>query len=189
MNVPLEISYRGVEKRSDLDDLIRDKVAWLEGACDHISSCDVAVERLQEHQHTGRKYRVRLDIRVPPRHELAVVRDSSGGNIHESVLDAVREAFDAAWQQLAELTAKQLRETKVHPHQQVQAVVEKLLPWEHCGFLRTVEGNRQIYFHENSVLHGGYARLRIGTGVRFAEEMGENGPQASTVQIVESPSA
>jgi cold shock CspA family protein len=37
------------------------------------------------------------------------------------------------------------------------------------------------------VLHPGFERLAIGTEVRFTEEAGEQGPQASTVAIVGTP--
>jgi len=33
------------------------------------------------------------------------------------------------------------------------------------------------------VLHGAFSRLAVGTHVVFAEEMGEKGPQASTVKL------
>jgi len=36
-------------------------------------------------------------------------------------------------------------------------------------------------------LNDDFDRLEIGTGVRFVEEPGEEGPQASTVQIVDKP--
>src|SRR3954463_11813136 len=36
----------------------------------------------------------------------------------------------------------------------------------------------------NSVLDGAYSRLAVGTHVAFAEEMGEKGPQASTVKLL-----
>jgi cold shock CspA family protein len=50
------------------------------------------------------------------------------------------------------------------------------------GFLRTSDG-REIYFHRNSVLDGGFDKLRPGTAVTFVEEQGEQGPQASTVHV------
>ena len=56
------------------------------------------------------------------------------------------------------------------------------------GFLET-PGGREIYFHKNSVLDGGFGRLKIGTAVRFAEEEGEKGPQASTVRLAHSLSS
>ena len=43
---------------------------------------------------------------------------------------------------------------------------------------------REVYFHSNSVLDGAFSRLAVGTHVIFAEEMGEKGPQASTVKLL-----
>jgi cold shock CspA family protein len=42
---------------------------------------------------------------------------------------------------------------------------------------------REIYFHRNSVI-GGIDRLALGAEVRFHEERGDEGPQASTVEPV-----
>jgi cold shock CspA family protein len=61
--------------------------------------------------------------------------------------------------------------------------VSKLFREEGYGFLETADG-REIYFHNHSVLPPGFASLTIGTAVRFAEEEGVKGPQASTVAIV-----
>ena len=44
--------------------------------------------------------------------------------------------------------------------------------------------NRVIYFHRNSVLNDGFEKLDVGSEVRFVEEMGDSGPQASTVTPV-----
>jgi cold shock CspA family protein len=50
--------------------------------------------------------------------------------------------------------------------------------------VRGLSDERQVYFHRNSVLHGDFERLAIGTEVRFSAEDGDDGPQASSVQIV-----
>jgi cold shock CspA family protein len=42
----------------------------------------------------------------------------------------------------------------------------------------------EIYFHRNSVLDADFDKLKIGTEVRFVEEAGDKGPQASTVKVV-----
>ena len=47
----------------------------------------------------------------------------------------------------------------------------------------TLDG-REVFFHRNSVLDDGFRHLDIGTEVRFVEELGEKGPQASTVKLV-----
>jgi cold shock CspA family protein len=51
------------------------------------------------------------------------------------------------------------------------------------GFLETPDG-RELYFHEHSVLDGGFPELEVGSEVRFIEEPGEKGPQATTVTPV-----
>jgi len=67
------------------------------------------------------------------------------------------------------------------------AVIHQLFPEEGYGFLRTVDTQDEIYFHRNSVLHDDFDRLAIGLGVRYAAELGEKGPQATSVQIVDKP--
>ena len=44
--------------------------------------------------------------------------------------------------------------------------------------------DREIFFHRNSVLNGEFKHLAVGTEVSFVEELGEKGPQASTVKLV-----
>jgi cold shock CspA family protein len=44
-----------------------------------------------------------------------------------------------------------------------------------------------VYFHRNSVLHDDFERLAIGTEVRFTPQDGDDGPRASSVQIVAKP--
>jgi cold shock CspA family protein len=51
------------------------------------------------------------------------------------------------------------------------------------GFLVTAD-NREIYFNRASVLNQGFNRLKPGDEVRFFEEEGVKGPQASTVERV-----
>lgn len=48
------------------------------------------------------------------------------------------------------------------------------------GRIETNDG-RLIYFHRNSVLGRPFEELSVGATVRFVEEAGDLGPQASTV--------
>ena len=59
----------------------------------------------------------------------------------------------------------------------------KFLAGEDCGFIETADG-REIYFHRNAVLDGAFDRLSVGSEVRFIEEQGDKGAQASTVRLV-----
>ncbi len=186
MQVPLEISYRDVQKTEEIDTLIREKAAKLEKICHHLISCRVAVEKPQEHQRTGNPYRIRIDMRVPPGHEMVVKRESSEGNMHDPLSQVIRDAFDAARRQLQDLVERQRGEVKTKPESILVGLVVKLFQEEGYGFIQDADG-REIYFHRNSVLHDDFDRLVIGTGVRYAEEEGLKGPQASTVEIVNFP--
>lgn len=189
MKVPPEITYRGIDKSQAIDDLINEKIAKLEQVCDHISSCHIAVEKAQDRPRDKSPYRVRLDITVPPSHE--VVAESSLAIAKQYVgLDTViRDAFDKAWRQLRELSRQQREHDTAKTNdgaQDTAALVTKLFPEQDYGFLKTL-GGEDIYFHRNSVIHGDFDRIEIGTGVRFEAVEGEKGLQASTVQIVDKP--
>ena len=61
-------------------------------------------------------------------------------------------------------------------------LVARLEYGKNHGFIETPDG-REIYFHRNSVLNADFDRLEVGDPVRFHEEAGEEGPQASTVRV------
>ena len=42
MQLPVKITYRGLEKSDQIDNLVLDYAARLEKFCDHINRCDVA---------------------------------------------------------------------------------------------------------------------------------------------------
>lgn len=185
MEVPLEISYRNVVGTPEVETLIRKRVAKLERLFDHVISCRVAIERPQQHQRTANPYRVRIDLRIPGR-ELVVDRQPREGEAQEDLQGVLRHAFDAASRQLREVAQRIRGAVKAHPGTEVMGFVVRLFREDGYGFLKTADG-REIYFHRNSVLNDDFARIEVGTGVRFAEELGEKGPQATTVQIVDKP--
>lgn len=186
MEVPLEIAYKDVDKTQILEDVIDRQVDRLEKAVDGIISCRIALERPHKHPDQGSGYRVLVIVRLPPNHEVVVKRESTQGELHDALPAIVKEAFEAATRQCREIRRQQQGEVKRHPAQETMGFVSTLFVEEGYGFLRTLEG-RDIYFHRNSVLHDDFGRLDIGTGVRFEEEMGEEGPQATTVAIVDKP--
>ena len=188
MNVPLEISFREVEKTQSLEDLIRREAASLEEVNDHVSSCRVSVEQPQKHLKSGSPYRVRIDMTVPPRHEVVARREPGQGEMHEEIETVILDTFDDARRQLRELSARQEGEEKRHPGQETTALVHQLVPEEDFGFLKTLDG-RDVYFHRNSVANNGFDRLVVGTGVWHTSEMGEKGLQATTVRILDKPGA
>jgi ribosomal subunit interface protein len=192
MKIPPEITFRGVEKTDAIETLIYEKIAKLERVCDHISSCHIAVEKEQDRPRDRSPYRVRLDITVPPDHELAA-ESTMGHRTQYAELDTViRDAFDKAWRQLRDLSKQQHEYDKGQINDgahDTTALVTKLFPDQDYGFLKTLDG-QDIHFTRNSVAHNDFDRLEVGTGVRFEAIEDDQGiSHATTVQIVDKPGA
>jgi cold shock CspA family protein/ribosome-associated translation inhibitor RaiA len=175
MQLPLQITARDASLSEAAEGDIRVKAADLDTYYDRIMSCRVVVEGPGRHHRKG-PYTVRIDLTVPGA-ELVVDRQTD-----EDLYVAIRDAFDAARRRLEDHARRQRGDVKVHENAPSGRVC-RLFPEQDYGFLETPDG-REIYFHRNSVLHPGFERLEIGTEVRFTEEAGAQGPQASTVAIV-----
>jgi len=155
---------------------IRLRVEKLDQIYDRIMSCRVVVESPHHHRQKGTVYDVRIDAKVPGS-EL-VVNHQSDKDIHV----AIRDAFDAIHRKLEDFSRRQHGDTK-HHEEVPYAYVSALFSEEGYGFITTSEG-REIYFHRNSVLNNDFNHMRVGAEVRFVEEQGEKGPQASTVTLI-----
>jgi cold shock CspA family protein/ribosome-associated translation inhibitor RaiA len=172
----LQITSRDFELTPANEAEIRTKVATLEHFYERISGCHVIVEGGVNHHHRGGPFKVRVDMTLPGA-ELTVNHQDE-----DDLAIAIRSAFDAARRKLQDHVRKlrgDVKAVEVPPHGRVSGIFES----EGYGFLTTNDG-REIYFHRNSVLNHAFDRLEIGTEVRFAEEMGEKGPQASSLAIV-----
>ena len=116
-----------------------------------------------------------------PGKELVVNREPGDRDAHFDIFVAIRDAFGVMERMLRDYSRQKQGMIK----QDIAAPrgrVSKLFPEEGYGFIETMAG--EIYFHRNSVLNNGFAKLKAGMEVRYTEEEGEKGPQASTVEIV-----
>jgi hypothetical protein len=98
--IAVEITFRGIPPSPELHDLIERQTARLVRVCEHLQSCRVAVERPWDRTHDD--CRVRIDVTVPPHHELVVSRTTSDDG-HEPPARIVRAAFRAARRRVREL--------------------------------------------------------------------------------------
>ncbi len=178
--LPLQIAFHGVPHSPAVEARIREQAQTLEACYARITSCRVVVDVPHRHHRDGNAYQVRIDLTVPGA-ELVAKPAPVPGTAND--LDAVIiEAFDDARRQLDMHLERARGYVKAHettPHGRVS----RLFREQGYGFLTTTDG-REIYFHRNSVLNGGFTRLEVGTEVLFAEEQGEKGPQASTLKSV-----
>ena len=179
MQTPLQLRWHGLDPSEAIAELVGEEVTRLERLWDRITGCVVTLEAPSlHHRHAGSKYRVRIELSVPGA-RLVVGRDPPKTWKHGDLLPAVKEAFREAHRRLEDHLRRLDGRVKRHVPQ-ARAEVARIEPVDGFGFLRTPDG-REIYFHERSVLNGGFHRLRVGSLVRFAEEAGDEGPQASTV--------
>lgn len=199
MKSELQITYRNMKPSAEIEKWIHAEAAKLDTLYSRVMGCRVSVEVPHRHHRKGSPYHIRIDLTVPGG-EIVVKREPSLNARarhlgereskkqsevkvpHKELRQAINDAFKAAGRRLQDYARRQRGDIK-SPTLLPQARVSKILPQEGYGFL-TADDGREIYFHKNSVLGRAFPRLRVGTTVRFVEESGEKGPQASTVRIV-----
>jgi len=180
MKTPVQITFHQVPRQEFAETIIREAAEGLDQFFDDILGCRVVVDAPHRRQHTGNIYKVRVDVSVPGA-ELVVNREPGNREAHRDLIVAINDAFRVIERKLEHYAQERRGEVK-QDSAPPRAVVAELFPEDGYGFLETYDGH-SIYFHKNSVLNGAFNRLRVGTEVRFAEEEGEKGPQASTIEI------
>lgn len=181
MNFPLQIQFKNMERSDFVYNDIFEHAEKLERFYDRITSCHIVVSAPHQHHHQGKIYHIQIRLHIP-NGDVVVTTDPEKNRAHEDAYVAVRDAFDAVRRQLEDFIRRERGEVKERitpPH----AKVIRIFPNEGCGFISTPD-NREIYFHEHSVLNKEFNALRIGDEVRFSEEMGEKGPQVTSMSKV-----
>lgn len=176
-----QITFRNMDPSAAVEADVLRRIEWLERFHPSITACRVVVEAPHRHRKTGTPYRVRVDITVPGA-ELVAGRDPPEHRAHADVYVAVRDAFRAARRQLLDHHRLVRGEVKVHEEELLGRIARIFdEPGGRYGFIETPDG-RDVYFHEHAVLDG-WDEIKVGDRVRYVEELGDKGPQASTVEI------
>lgn len=186
MKVPLEISFKDLSpsESEHAHAMIDDHVAKLERIAGDAISCRVSVSKPQRHQRSGSAYRVCIRLTLPPNHELVVTKEPGDQDAHDHLGIVLRDAFRAMERQIKSTVERRRYDVKVSA--EPLAFVFKLFRDSGYGFIKTPDGE-ELYFHKNSVLHHDFDRLTIGTQVRYDATLGDKGPQATSVQVVDKP--
>src|SRR3954462_12240928 len=114
MQLPVKITYRGLEKSEKIDNLVFDYSAQLEKFCDHINRCDVAIEQPNKAHQKGNPFRVRIDVTVAPRHELVADESVKDNGYHQPLTKVIHDAFKTMERELRHLVERQRHEVKTH---------------------------------------------------------------------------
>ena len=176
MDLPLQITARNIDLTDAIKAEITEKAEKLDTFYDRIMRCRVVVECPKRHQNDGKLYNLSILMKVPGA-ELAVKRE-----LNKDLYVAIRDAFDAARRKLEDFSGEHRGSVKHHeepPRGRISAIFTE----KGYGFITTPDGY-EVYFHKNSILNKDFEKLKVGLEVRFAEEQGEKGPQASTVTVL-----
>ena len=188
MQVPLELSYHGMPRIGWVDDYVKERVERLDRMADDIISCRVAIEQEQNSKHTGNLYRARVEVTLPQKKDLVANKHGAVEDLDVQLRPIIRETFEAVEKQIKKETSRRRDGARLQEEQgQAEALVVRIFAEEGYGFIKSPVDGEEHYFHRNAVLHDDFKRLTPGTQVRFESEMGEMGPQASSVQIVDKP--
>jgi cold shock CspA family protein/ribosome-associated translation inhibitor RaiA len=155
---------------------------------------EAELARLQKHYH-DRILHARVDIIGTAHHRLGafevqlvivVPGDTvTLGRSGEMVMPVLVEAFDALDRRLRQHS--QVIQQKVKTHAEAEGPqhgkVVRLFPEDGYGFIEGDDG-LEVYFHTHAVKKGKFKDLTPGTAVIFAQERGDQGPQATWVQPV-----
>jgi ribosomal subunit interface protein len=113
MTIPLQISFRGIEKSEAVESRVREKAKKLDRFYPHIISCRVAIEAEHHHHHQGNQYHIRIELSTPGK-ELVISREHHDKQALTDIYVAIRDAFNAATRQLEDYAQIQRGQVKSH---------------------------------------------------------------------------
>ncbi len=120
MQIPLQITFHGIDHSDAVEERIREKAAKLEQLFDRITSCRVVIEA--HHRNTsslhrkGEPFHIRIDLTLPGT-ELVVKRDPKDAHVNEDILVALKEAFTNMERQLKDYVMRLRGEVKTRAAQ------------------------------------------------------------------------
>jgi ribosomal subunit interface protein len=113
MQVPIQITFRGMDSSDAIESAIRERAARLERFHERIVRCHVVVDLPHKHQRKGHHFEVRIDITTPTG-EIVVSRDPHQDPTHEDFRAVIRDAFEAAQRQLEDESRRHRGDVKTH---------------------------------------------------------------------------
>lgn len=181
METPVQIDFQGMKASERTRDSIKAHIADLEQRFGRVTACRVVLKGAGGHHQTGGLFEVNIRVALPNGREVNVGRTAKADERQSDLSFAINDAFHRARRRLQDHVRRLQGQVKTHNGEPLGTVSE-INPIEGFGILQTPEG-REIYFHHNSVLNNAFSRLKVGTRVTYHEEMGDKGPQASTVKL------
>lgn len=183
METEPQIVFENMEPSDALKQRVLDELAELERFYGRITSARVSMNVPPREHRKGYLYRVNVHLVLPGDREVAVSNNPHSGRAEDDMYSAVEGAFSVARRQLQD--EKRVMEGKVKGHtggpEQIGQVI-RLYPEDGYGFIITPSGH-EVWFSQRKVKHNEFKKIQIGTRVYFEEELGDQGPLATTVRV------
>jgi cold shock CspA family protein len=138
-------------------------VAHLEQRYGRVTSCRVALKGPSGHHQNGGLYQVNIRLALPNGRQVNIGRTAQADERYADLTFDINDAFKRARRRLQDHVRR--LQGLVHDGPPIGTVM-RLNPTGEFGFLESGDG-REIYFHRNSVLDGGFSRL----GRRFPRDL------------------
>ena len=106
MQVPLQVSFDGVQHSGAVEARIREEAGKLEQFFDRIVSASVVVAKPQHRHHKGDTFQVRVHLVAPDMPDVVVSRQPAVTGAPDDVYVTIHEAFKAARRQLQDIVKK-----------------------------------------------------------------------------------
>ncbi|MEQ8370017.1 MAG: HPF/RaiA family ribosome-associated protein [Alphaproteobacteria bacterium] len=123
MAIPLEITFRNMDRSQAVVDRVNEKMEWLAKFYERIEHCRVVIEAPHRNHSKGNHYKVHLTVGVPGQ-DIVAGAHVGKSPAHEDVYVAVRDAFNAARRELKSHNQKQRGEVKSHGDDTLPAEVQ-----------------------------------------------------------------
>jgi len=181
METPAQIEFEGFQASPELQAAIEKHITELESRFGRVTAGRVVVKGPGDHHQSGGQYQVSVRLALPDGREVNIGRTPKQDERYADLTFAVDNAFRRARRRLQDQARLMRGQTKQHENQPIGTVVRIDASGE-FGFLEGADG-QEIYFNRNSIL-GDASKIEPGTRVSYVEEMGEKGPQASTIKVL-----
>ncbi|QHO79084.1 DNA-binding protein [Bradyrhizobium sp. CCBAU 051011] len=181
MQTPAQIEFEGVPATPELQASIDQHIAELESRFGRLTAGRVVVRGPGDRHRTGGQYQVSIRLALPDGREVNIARIPKQDERYADLTFAVDNAFKRARRRLQDQARLMQGQTKQHESRPIGTVI-RIDPSGEFGFIESAD-SQEVYFNCNSVLDGA-SNIAPGTRVSYVEEIGEKGPQASTVEIL-----
>ena len=180
MQTSVKIAFRHCEPSEEIRAEIAAQMEGLEQLSPRITSCRIVVSGPKTRHKRGALFHIQLRVAMPERKDVVVDQREGDAGESEHPLVAIR---DSPRLPARSRTSRATCAARSRPTWRKATAASPASPLGTiAASSRRRTAAKTIFI--NAVLNGGFARLSVGSEVRFIEEDGEKGAQASTVRLV-----